>query len=278
MLDARVQPLLHPARQHRVAQHHQRGALHVVHVDPAALALDGRELRNQRTRQPCQALLVVPGIVLLARRLHAQHQPLRLPHRFNADDFFAELAGRAGSRHQRTEDARHVAGRQRLFQLHALGRKSGRTGAAQCLGRIPQGLLVGGMGAQPVFGRSQPGKLGKLRAKGLHRGINHALFIGQRELGALVQRALQGLVGLEAAVSQHHGFKVGLERLVGRQGRVKAPPHQGAGRGLVFQQFVIDRQAQALQHGHRGAAQQGRKPAVKGADLHRTPAEQHRAV
>jgi hypothetical protein len=36
---ARVQPLLHPAREDGVGQHQQRGALDVVHVDPAAFAL-----------------------------------------------------------------------------------------------------------------------------------------------------------------------------------------------------------------------------------------------
>ena len=36
----------------------QRRALDVVHVDPAALALEGRELRHQQARQARHALLV----------------------------------------------------------------------------------------------------------------------------------------------------------------------------------------------------------------------------
>ena len=38
VFDARIQALLHPARQHRVAQQNQGGALDIVHVDPAVLA------------------------------------------------------------------------------------------------------------------------------------------------------------------------------------------------------------------------------------------------
>ena len=95
MLDARVEPLLHPARQHRVAQHHQRGALDIVHVDPAALALELGELGDHRACQTRHALLVRPRLVLLAGRCHQQGQLLRLPHASYTDDFFAELARRA---------------------------------------------------------------------------------------------------------------------------------------------------------------------------------------
>ena len=45
--DARVQPLLHPARQHLVAQQDPRHALNVIHVHPAALALECGELSDQ---------------------------------------------------------------------------------------------------------------------------------------------------------------------------------------------------------------------------------------
>ena len=64
MPDARVQPLLHPARQHRVTQHHLCGAFHIVHVDPAALTLERSKLGQQQARQARHAPLVVPGFML----------------------------------------------------------------------------------------------------------------------------------------------------------------------------------------------------------------------
>ena len=278
MLDARVEPLLHPARQDRVAQHDQRGALDVVHVDPAAFALELGELGDQRAAQARHALLVRPGFVLLASRGHAQHQFLRLSNGGDADDLFAEFARRAFFGQQRDEHRGHVLRRQGLLQLHALGRKSRRAGVAQRAGGVPQRLLVGRNRDQIIFRRGQPGKLGKLHAKGPHRGVDHAFFIGQRELGSLIQCGPQRLIGLKAAMRLHHGFEIGLQRRIGQQRCIKAPPHQRTRRRVVFQQLVIDRQAQSLQHRHRRAAQQRRKPAVKGTNLHRTPAGQHGAV
>ena len=38
VLDARIQPLLHPTTEFGAGQHHQRSPLHIVHVHPAALA------------------------------------------------------------------------------------------------------------------------------------------------------------------------------------------------------------------------------------------------
>jgi hypothetical protein len=61
---ARVEPLLHPARQHRVGQQQLRGLLDVVHVDPAMLALDFGEGGDQDAREPRHALLVSHGVVL----------------------------------------------------------------------------------------------------------------------------------------------------------------------------------------------------------------------
>ena len=121
MPDARIKPLLHPAGKHRVGEQFQRGALDVVHVDPAALTLEQRELRDQGACQAGHALLVVPGVALMAGRHGAQHQVLRLPHAGNPDNFFAELARRTSRRQQRGKHGRYVACGQRLFQLNALG-------------------------------------------------------------------------------------------------------------------------------------------------------------
>ncbi len=111
MPDARVQPLLHPARQHRVGQHQQRGTLDIIHVDPAAVALQRGELGNQHTCQPRHALLVEPGVVLLAGGHHTQHQILRNAHLFDANDFFTKLARRALLGQQGRDGRREVAGR-----------------------------------------------------------------------------------------------------------------------------------------------------------------------
>ena len=121
-------------------------------------------------------------------------------------------------------------------------------------------------------------QLGKVRGDRLYRLLHHAVRIGQAKLHALDQRCLQSFVGLRTAMRHHHGAKVLPQRLAGRHLGVKAPPHQGARRAVVFEQLVVHGQAQALQHRHRGRAQQGGKPAVKRTNLHRTPTGQHRAV
>jgi hypothetical protein len=58
--DARVEPLLHPARQGRLAEQQLRGLLDVVHVDPAVGALDFGEGGDQDAREPRHALLIEP--------------------------------------------------------------------------------------------------------------------------------------------------------------------------------------------------------------------------
>ena len=95
MAYARIEPLLHPARQHLVAKHDLGGALHIVHIDPAAFTLQARELGQQQARQPGHALLVVPGVRLQTRFEQAQRHILCLAHGSNADDLFPKLAGRA---------------------------------------------------------------------------------------------------------------------------------------------------------------------------------------
>ena len=118
--NARIQPLLHPAGQHHIAQHDLRGALDVVHIDPAALALELGVLRQQHARQARHALLVAPSFMLLAGGLHAQHQFLRLPDQLDTDNFFAELARRALVSQQRAKNAGLVLRANGLLQLDAL--------------------------------------------------------------------------------------------------------------------------------------------------------------
>ena len=210
--------------------------------------------------------------------LHPQHQVLRVAHGLYANDFFTELAGRAGARQQRSQHTTDITGAQGLLQLHTLGGKGFGAGAPQGLGGGQQQRAGRASAAQRVQRMAQVGQIGKMRAKRRDGRIHHTQRVGHRKLNPFVQRRAQCLVGLKAPMRQHHGFVVSLQRLIGQQGRVKTPPHQGAGRGVVFQQRVVHRQVQALQNGHRRVAQQRRKPAVKGANLYRPPGGQHRAV
>ena len=100
MTNACIQFFLHPARQHRVTQHDQCGAFDVVHVDPAAFALEVCELGHQQARQARHALLVGPGVVLMPGCGHGQHKFLRLAHGADAHNFFAKFTGFAFGRQQ----------------------------------------------------------------------------------------------------------------------------------------------------------------------------------
>ena len=119
---------------------------------------------------------------------------------------------------------------------------------------------------------AQARELGKLDAEVLYRPIHHAFGIGQHKLGALVERALQRLVGLRPAMRHDHGFKINLQRGVSNERGIKPPPDQRFGQTIVFQQLVVQGQAKLLQGRHRGAAQQSGKPAVKSSDLNRAAA------
>ena len=277
VLDAGVQTLLHPARQHRVAQHAERRTFHIVHVDPAALSFEGSKQRDQLPRQPGHALLVSPGIMLLACRLHAQHQVLRVSHRVNADNFFAKLAGSAGAGQQRRPQAIHIGVSHRLLKCHAAGRKGFGAGAGQRFGGGEQQRRAG-RHAESVFGAGQAVELRKLRAERRDGRVHHASRVSQRKLGAFVQRSAQCLVGLEPAMRLNHRFIVAFKTGIGQQRVEKPLPHQRFGGCVVFEQRVIDRQFQLLEHRNRAAFQQRRKPAVKGAHLHRPARAQHRTV
>ena len=275
VLDPGVQPLLHPTGQHRVTQHALGGTLHVIHVHPLAAVLERAELGQQQPRQPGHALLVVPRFMLPAGRLHTQHQVLRFTHHFNADNLFTELAGGARAGQQRGQHAAGVTGAQRLLKLHALGSEGFGAGTAQSLGGGQQ-YRVGA--TQRVHGMAQVGQLREMRFEGHDGRVHHAQHIGHRKFDAFVQRRAQGFVRLKTPMCQHHGFVIRLQGFVGQQRGVKPSPDQGPGRGVVLQQGVVHRQIQALQHGHRGIAQQRRKPAVKRAYLHCSPGNQHRSV
>ena len=126
MTHAGIEFFLYPARQHRVAQHDQCSAFNVVHVDPTAFAFEVGELCHQQARQARHALLVSPGVVLMAGGGHGQHEFLGFPHRADTHYFFAKLAGFAFSRQQGQVHGASVTFGQGALQLSAFGRKSHR--------------------------------------------------------------------------------------------------------------------------------------------------------
>ena len=76
--DARIEPLLDPARQLAVAQQRQRGALEIGHVGEAAAALVARELGEQRAAEADHAQVLVVRVVLVDLRRQAFQRCLRL--------------------------------------------------------------------------------------------------------------------------------------------------------------------------------------------------------
>mgnify|MGYP000735790084 CR=1 FL=1 len=59
---------------------------------------------------------------------------------------------------------------------------------------------------------------------------------------------------------------------------VETPPHLRCGRGIVFQEFVVHRQVQALQHRQRRGLEQRGEPAVESPDLDQAAGRQDTAV
>ena len=163
-----VQPLLHPAGQHIVAQHDLCGALHVIHVHPAAFPLQGGEFGQQQAGQPGHALLKVPGIVLLAGFKQAQGHVLRFTHDADTGDFFAELAGCAFFCQQRCQDVGSVAFAQGFFQHCTCGAKRRCRRPAEYAGSIHEQPGHRRVRTEDVVRMAQACKLGKLHAKVLH--------------------------------------------------------------------------------------------------------------
>ena len=277
--NARIEPLLHPAGEDGVGQHDQGRALHIVHVHPAVLLLDGHKLRNQAARQPGHALLVLPGLVLAAggeqalqlglgllrggELLQVLRQAVFLGHEHGLAQHVQALVQVGAG--QRVDD-----GVRRLLRgLVGLGAQSAGTVAPTLLaGCILQGL----------------GRLCKRRQFGVrllkrrHRGIDHPRNVGQIKLHPLGQRRCQRLVRLRSAMAGHHSFVVGTQAGAVGHGLQKRGPHLTHGLGIVFQQLKVRGQPLLLQQRQRGRAQQRGKPAVEGADLHRAARLQQLAV
>jgi hypothetical protein len=276
---ARVQALLHPAAEHRVGEHALRHALDVVHVHPAARALERGKLRKQTAREPRHALLVLPGRVLAARA----QQLLQLGFGFlRRGKFLQVVAQPVGTRHEKSLaqpvqprvevcagqgiDDRGGGFLRRLVALYGK-RFRPRLPARKCLGLRER--------LRGFFERLQWGKhLREMR----HRCLHHAGGVGQVELHALGQHCGERLVRLRAPMRGHHGFVVGTQRRVRRDGLQKRLPDLAHGLRVVLEQFEARGQAVLLQHRERRRAQQRGKPAVEGANLHGARALEHLPV
>ena len=148
----RIEPLLQPAAQGGVLQQHARGAFDVVHVDPAAAALELRVALAQQPAQACHALLVLPARVLDEGVLHVHGSILRGAHGLQIGHVLVELAwlalvGKQGSPHRAP-----VGIADALLQFAALGLKRSSLGCAQRLrGLQQQGATLLAL-QQPVAG------------------------------------------------------------------------------------------------------------------------------
>ena len=278
--DARVEPLLHPARQRRLAQQQLRGLLDVVHVDPAVPALDFGEGLDQQPREPRHALLVAPGGVLgLGRAQHLQFglgglgglvlaQVVGQPVLGGDEEGLAQprqhaRAGLAGG-HAVAEDLDDRLGR---LLRRLVGFAPERGGAGQPL--APRGL-----GGQRVDRLAQAVERRMQHAEGLHRRGR----IGQAELHAPRQGLAERLGDLRAPMRGDQGAIVGERVGIGGHGLEERSPGMAARLGVVLQQLVVRRQAERRQGGDRRIAHQSGEPGVEGAELHRSPAVEQPAV
>ena len=156
-----IQALLHPGPQLRVGQQHQGGTLQIGHVDPAALAFDGGKRLKQHTDQTHQALVVLPGSMLVAGLCKGVHQRLRLPHLVNAHNFFAELARLAFLGEQGVHHTVPVLGTGGLLQSDTFFSKASGAGPRECVGGVQQGLAVDDAAGPNLFWRFEIGIVGK---------------------------------------------------------------------------------------------------------------------
>ena len=205
--DAGVQALLHPATQLRVGQHGLGGALHVVHVDPAALALEDGKFVHQRAGQACHALLVLPRLVLIQGSPQANGLGLGGAHLDNIRHFFAEFSGLAFGQQGFKCPLGAPLG-QRLLQFRAFGGIGYGAGLAQVRSGGVKVTPVRATGSQGLVGRVKASQFGKHLAKRFDRPVYHALRVGQCELDAFAERRRQRFQGVEAAMGLHCGVKV----------------------------------------------------------------------
>ena len=223
--DAGIETLLHPTRQHRVAEHVQSGTLDIIHVYPAALMLERLEFGQQQPGEAGQTLLIGPGLVL-GMRLTKQ---LQLKRRLLRGGKGLQVVGQAvfAGDEKPLAQARQPVCQADAFQRGADGQRCFLRGFVFLDSQASaQGapFFTTGLAVKRLFGAFQTGQLWHQLAEVLHRVLDHPCGICQRKFSALVERALQGLVGLRAAMRQHDCFKVRLQCRPRHQNSVKPTP------------------------------------------------------
>ena len=255
----------------------QRQLLQIVHVHPAALALERGIVLQQAPAQAGQALLVFPGVVLALCHAHPQQQVLRLAYLFDAGQDVVELAGLVLVGQQCAKQTLGVAVSQGFLQLARCVHKSLLRRRAQHLGRRPQ-LLCGISRLQAIKGLFPGSKRGALRGSCGHRTSQHARRIRQRQLDPLGQRALQRFAGVAAPVGLHQRHIVGPRWRIGGHAGMEAAPDLVDSQLVVFEQGVARGQPQGGEFAQRRARGNAGKPAVESAHLHRPPGYQQLPV
>ena len=213
--------------------------------------------------------MVLPGSMLLLGTLHLQRGVLRGTHGIKVGYLFAELARFVLASEQGCPDVVPVRCGNGLFQFRAFLLKGAGLRGPQRLRRRQQRGAAGFALEQPVAGLLQPLHLREEFCERRNRSIEHACVIGQSQFRAPGQGVFQRLARIAAAVCADQRLVIGMYLCIAQHGGMKRLPYQGDDAGLVLDQFVLGGQAQLLQQLQRRGAQQRRKPAVEGADLHR---------
>ena len=205
MAHARVQALLHPGGDVVVVQQGERGALDVVHVHPAALALELGKTGDELAREARHALVVRAGLVLLKRGAHRLYFVLRGAH--DGGRLVLGKHARLAFGQQRGRNAVPVRSMQRLLELHTLLRVGPGQGQ-QRVGGFKQQRAPSFAAQQPVDGLVHAGhhaQVARLAHDGLGAGIEQVWrhiaktamrVVDQHLAGASVEGAGDGGVGL----------------------------------------------------------------------------------
>ena len=272
--NARIQPLLHPARKDRVGQHDQGRALHIVHVHPAVLLLDGGKLRNQAARQPGHALLVLPGLVLAAGHQQALQLGLGLLRGGNFSRFFDRRSSLATNIALRSMSRRWFRSGQASASMMASAAFAGLVGlrhpkrwhgCASAAGRL--------LGLQGLGGSANAASSG------------YACWNGGTEASTTpATSAKSNSTAWPAPLPAPCAFAIGHggpPRLRGRRAGWRCRP-RSAKRGHTSRTASASSSSNskwraalvAAAAAPAGRAQQRGKPAVEGADLHRAAPQQ----
>ncbi len=277
--DARVEPLLDPARQLAVAQQAERDALEVGHVGKALSSLVVGERREQRAAETNHAQMLLARFVLVDLIAQGLQLGLRVLDERQAPGQRARLGRLVRREEDRSDGVVARAGREgergcELFrcisrELAARRRELARGGAQQLRPRR-DGDRFGGMS---VGGQLRPDVLGPLDAR-----REHARLVGELELDAPVPDRVEPDAHLMPAARRRGRGVVGPQGLVAQQHGVKGAVHGRLVLAPILDQLGVGMNAEPVEQRERRRAQQLREPAVEGADLDRSSGCQHAAL